>query len=83
MLKLNAVQLSEIKGLSKYKLFNKLNTIRASKGEPLMNYTNFLHMINQDNKSVLYQDLDELCEALECNISDLLIRDTTDTKKMP
>ena len=64
MLKLNAVQLSEIKGLSKYKLFNKLNTIRASKGEPLMNYTNFLHMINQDNKSVLYQDLDELCEAL-------------------
>lgn len=82
MLKLNAVQLSEIKGLSKYKLFNKLNTIRASKGEPLMNYTNFLHMINQDNKSVLYQDLDELCEALECNISDLLTRDTTDTKKM-
>lgn len=81
MLKLNAVQLSEIKGLSKYKLFNKLNTIRASKGEPLMNYTNFLHMINQDNKSVLYQDLDELCEALECNISDLLTR-TTDTKKM-
>lgn len=74
MLKLNAVQLSEIKGLSKYKLFNKLNTIRASKGEPLMNYTNFLHMINQDNKSVLYQDLDELCEALECNISDLLTR---------
>ena len=83
MLKLNAVQLSEIKGLSKYKLFNKLNTIRASKGEPLMNYNNFLHMINQDNKSVLYQDLDELCEALECNISDLLIRDTTDTKNMP
>lgn len=83
MLKLNAVQLLEIKGLSKYKLFNKLNTIRASKGEPLMNYTNFLHMINQDNKSVLYQDLDELCEALECNISDLLTRYTTDTKKMP
>ena len=74
MLKLNAVQLLESKGLSKYKLFNKLNTIRASKGEPLMNYTNFLHMINQDNKSVLYQDLDELCEALECNISDLLTR---------
>lgn len=81
MLKLNAVQLLEGKKLSKYKLFNKLNTIRASKGEPLMNYTNFLHMINQDNKSVLYQDLDELCEALECNISDLLTR-TTDTKKM-
>ena len=82
MLKLNAIQLLEQKELTKYKLFNKLNTIRASKGEPLMNYTNFLHMINQDNKSVLYQDLDELCEALECDISDLLIRDTTGNEKM-
>ena len=74
MLKLNAIQLLEQKELTKYKLFNKLNTIRASKGEPLMNYTNFLNMINQENKSVLYQDLDELCEALECDISDLLKR---------
>lgn len=82
MLKLNAIQLLEQKELSKYKLFNKLNTIRASKGEPLMNYTNFLNMINQENKSVLYQDLDELCEALECDISDLLIRDTTNNEKM-
>ena len=82
MLKLNAIQLLEQKELTKYKLFNKLNTIRASKGEPLMNYTNFLNMINKDNKSVLYQDLDELCEALECDISDLLIRDTTNNEKM-
>lgn len=74
MLKLNAIQLIEQKGISKYKLFNKLNTIRATKGEPLMNYTNFLNIINQENKSVLYQDLDELCEALECDISDLLKR---------
>ena len=82
MLKLNAIQLLEKKRLTKYKLFNKLNTIRASKGEPLMNYTNFLNMINQENKSVLYQDLDELCEALECDISDLLTRDTTNNEKM-
>lgn len=82
MLKLNAIQLLEQKDLTKYKLFNKLNTIRASKGEPLMNYTNFLNMINQENKSVLYQDLDELCEALECNISDLLTRDNTSNERM-
>lgn len=81
MLKLNAIQLLEQKKLTKYKLFNKLNTIRASKGEPLMNYTNFLNMINQENKSVLYQDLDELCEALECDISDLLTRDTSNNEK--
>lgn len=81
MLKLNAIQLLKQKKLTKYKLFNKLNTIRASKGEPLMNYTNFLHMINQDNKSVLYQDLDELCEALECDISDLLTLDISNNPK--
>ena len=83
MIKLNAIQLLEQKELTKYKLFNKLNTIRASKGEPLMNYTNFLNMISQKNQSVLYQDLDELCEALECDISDLLIRDTTNDEKTP
>ena len=51
---------------------NKLNNIRSLKGESIMNYTNFLNMIQQKNKSVLYQDLDELCEALDCDISELL-----------
>lgn len=37
-----------------------------------MNYTNFLNMINQNNKSVLWQDLDELCEAFQCDISELI-----------
>lgn len=78
MLKLNVLTLLESKGYTKYKLFNKLNNIRAKKGEKLLNYTNFQNMINQKNKSVLYQDLDELCEALECEISDLLTREPTD-----
>lgn len=81
MLKLNAIQLLKQKDLTKYKLFNKLNTIRASKGEHLMNYTNFLNIINQVNKSVLYQDLAELCEALECDISDLLTLDISNNPK--
>lgn len=38
MLKLNAIKLLEDKGYTKYKLFNKLNTIRSIKGEKLMNY---------------------------------------------
>lgn len=75
MLKLNAIQIMKSKGYSRYKLFNLLNNIRARKGEPLMNYTNFQNIINQENKSVLYQDLDELCEALSCEISDLLKRE--------
>lgn len=78
MLKLNVLTLLESKGYTKYKLFNKLNNIRAKKGEKLLNYTNFQNMINQKNKSVLYQDLDELCDALECEISDLLTREPTD-----
>lgn len=74
MLQLNALDLLKSKGFSKYALYNKLNNIRALKGEKLLNYTNFQKIIKQANKSVLYQDLDELCEALECDISDLLTR---------
>ena len=72
MLKLNVIELLDNRGYTKYQLFNKLNTIRSLKGESIMNYTNFLNMIQQKNKSVLYQDLDELCEALDCDISELL-----------
>lgn len=75
MLKLNVLQILEKQEITKYKLFNKLNYIRSTKGESAMNYTNFLNMINQKNKSVLYQDLDELCEALNCTIDELLTRE--------
>lgn len=74
MLKLNVLEILENKKMSRYKLYNKLNSIRSIKGEPLMNYTNFQNMITQVNKSVLYQDLDELCEALDCDIADLITR---------
>ena len=65
----------EKQNISKYQLFNSLNNIRAKKGEKLLNYTNFKNIINQSNKSDLYRDLDELCEALSCDISDLLKRE--------
>lgn len=81
MLKLNAIKIMEKKGMTKYELFNRLNQIRAVNTGKLMNYTNFQNMISQKNYSVLYQDLDQLCEALECEISDLLIRTTNDTEK--
>ena len=45
MLKLNVPDLLENKGITKYSLFNKLNNIRARKGESLINYTNFPNMI--------------------------------------
>ena len=73
MLKLNVQALLKKNKFTNYVLYNKLNNIRATKGEKLMNYTNFQNMVNQCNKSVTYQDLEELCEAFECDISELLI----------
>lgn len=75
MLKLNVIQIINNKKITKYQLFNTLNAIRAERGEKLMNYTNFLNIINQNNKSVLYQDLDELCDALNCTITELLTKE--------
>ena len=74
MLQLNVLSLLKSRGITKYALFNKLNNIRAIKGEKLLNYTNFQNMIGQKNKSILYTDLDELCDALNCEISDLLTK---------
>ena len=78
MLKLNALTLMKDKGLTKYQLFNKLNNIRAIKGEKLLNYSNFQNIINQANQSILFRDLDELCEALDCGIAELLTRVSDD-----
>lgn len=75
MLRLNAITIMEKQNISKYQLFNSLNNIRAKNGEKLLNYTNFQNIIHQSNKSVLYRDLDELCQALSCEIGDLLTRD--------
>ncbi len=75
MLKLNVIQIMNNKNITKYQLFNSLNSIRASKGEHLLNYTNFQNIINQKNKSILYQDLDELCDALNCTITELLTKE--------
>ena len=75
MLKLKTIDIMNERGITKYQLFNLINNIRAKKGEPLMNYANFLNVINQKNKSVLYQDLDEMCEALNCEINELLVRE--------
>ena len=75
MIKWNALTLLERNKTTKYQLYNKLNNIRAKKGEPLLNYTNFQNIINQANKSITFQDIDELCEAFDCNVKDLLTRE--------
>ena len=63
MLKLNALALLEKKGKSKYWLYKQLG----------MSYQNFNKMINNETKSVQYENLEAMCYILECNIDELLI----------
>ena len=63
MLKLNAIALLEKKGKTKYWLYKQLG----------MSYQNFNKMINNETKSVQYENLEAMCYILECSIDELLI----------
>ncbi len=63
MLKLNAISLLEKKGKTKYWLYKQLG----------MSYQNFNKMINNETKSVRYENLEAMCYLLECSIDELLI----------
>ena len=63
MLKLNAISLLEKKGKTKYWLYKQLG----------MSYQNFNKMINNETKSVQYENLEAMCYLLECSIDELLI----------
>ena len=63
MLKLNAISLLEQKGKTKYWLYKQLG----------MSYQNFNKMINNETKSVRYENLETMCYLLECSIDELLI----------
>ena len=74
MIKLNVINLLDKKGKSKYWLFNNINNIRSANGSKIMSYTNFLNLIEQKNQSIRYQDIDELCSVLECDLQELLLK---------
>ncbi|MBR2847450.1 MAG: helix-turn-helix transcriptional regulator [Clostridia bacterium] len=63
MLKLNAIALLEKKGKTKYWLYKQLG----------MSYQNFNKMINNETKSVQYENLETMCYLLECSIDELLV----------
>lgn len=63
MLKLNVLSLLEKKGKTKYWLYKQMG----------MRYQNFTKMINNETKSVKYDNLEALCYILECKINELLI----------
>lgn len=63
MLKLNALKLLEERNKSKYWLYKQLG----------MSYQNFSKMINNQTKSIRYENLEAMCYILECKIDELLI----------
>lgn len=63
MLKLNALELLEKKGKTKYWLYKQLG----------MSYQNFTKMINNQTKSIQYENIEAMCYILECRLDELLI----------
>lgn len=63
MIKLNALALLEKQGKTKYWLYKQLG----------MSYQNFSRMINNETKSIQYENIEAMCQLLACTPNDLLI----------
>ena len=61
MIKLNVLELLEKKGKSKYWLYKQLG----------MSYQNFSRMVNNQTKSIRYENIETLCLLLDCTPNDL------------
>ena len=61
MIRLRAQELLEKKGKTKYWLYKQLG----------MSYQNFSRMINNQTKSIRYENIDTLCLLLECTPNEL------------
>ncbi len=61
MIKLNVLRLLENKGKTKYWLYKQLG----------MSYQNFNKMINNETKSIRYENIETLCLLLECTPNEL------------
>ena len=63
MIKLNALELMEKQGKTKYWIYKQL----------VMSYQNFNRMANNETKSILYEIIETMCLLLNCTPNDLLI----------
>ena len=63
MVKLNALELLEKKGRTKYWLYKQMG----------MSYQNFNRMINNQTKAIQYENIETMCLLLECTPNELLI----------
>lgn len=61
MLRLRVIELLEQKGKTKYWLYKQLG----------MSYQNFKKMVNNETKSIRYENIETICLLLECSPNDL------------
>ena len=61
MIKLRILEILNQKGHTKYWLYKQMG----------MSYQNFNRMVNNETKSIKYDNLDALCQILNCPPSDL------------
>lgn len=61
MLKLRAIELLEEKGKTKYWLYKQLG----------MSYQNFSKMINNETRSIRYENIETMCLLFECTPNEL------------
>lgn len=63
MIKLDVLNLLKKKGKTKYWLYKQLG----------MSYQNFNKMVNNETKSIRYENIETLCLLLECTPNELFI----------
>lgn len=61
MIKLDVLRLLEDRGKTKYWLYKQLG----------MSYQNFSKMVNNETKSIRYENIETICLLLECTPNDL------------
>lgn len=61
MIKLDVLNLLEKNGKTKYWLYKQLG----------MSYKNFSRMINNETKSIQYENIDALCQIFNCTPNEL------------
>jgi len=63
MVTLDALRLLEEKGKTRYWLYRQMG----------MSYQNFSKMINNQTKSIRYENIEILCQLLECTPNELFV----------
>jgi putative transcriptional regulator len=63
MIKLDVLRILEEQGKTKYWLYKQLG----------MSYQNFSRMVNNETKSIRYENIETMCLLLNCTPNDLLV----------